>query len=131
MMTPSSSVRIGTTNPNAAMLSAICRICLREWVRTLRPLGVSLSIAVQKISIMSLSYDAEAKRTGFDLRRLQFKLFEKLRLGSYPRRSHRASAGAHRPSDYQPFWQFAVPGIAEVTSPAGIARRPDPNAFIE
>jgi hypothetical protein len=56
---------------------------------------------------------------------LQFKLFEKLRLGSYPRRPHRDSAGAHCPSDCQPFWQFAVPGIAEVTSPAGIARRPD------
>ena len=27
--------------------------------------------------------------------------------------------------DCQPFWQFAVPGSAEVTSPAGIARRPD------
>ena len=56
---------------------------------------------------------------------LQLKLFEKLRLGPYPRRSHRVSAGAHCPSDCQPFWQFAVPGIAEVTSPAGIARRPD------
>ena len=98
---------------------------LREWERALRPFGVSLSFAIQKISVMSVSYDAEAKRKGFDLRRLQFKLFGKLRLGSYPRRSHRVSAGAHCPSDCQPFWQFAVPGIAEVTSPAGIARKPD------
>jgi len=92
------------------------------WMRAFRPFGVSLSIAVQEISIMGLSYDAEAKRAGFDRRRLQFKLFGKLRLGSYPRRSHRVSAGAHCPSDSQPFWQLAVPGIAEVTPPAGIAR---------
>jgi hypothetical protein len=71
---------------------------LREWERALRPFGVSLSFAIQKISVMSVSYDAEAKRKGFDLRRLQFKLFGKLRLGSYPRRSHRVSAGAHCPS---------------------------------
>jgi hypothetical protein len=49
---------------------------------TLRPFGVTLSIAIQKISIMGFSYDAEAKRAGFDLRRLQFKLFGNLRLGS-------------------------------------------------
>ena len=35
-----------------------------------------------------------------------------------------ASAGAHCQSGCQPLWQVAVPGIAEVTSPAGIARRP-------
>src|SRR5258707_9308745 len=74
MMTPSSSITIGTTNPKAAMLSAICRICLREWVRVLRTLGVSLSIAIQKISIMRRSYDAEAKRTGFDLRRVKVQI---------------------------------------------------------
>src|SRR5438874_13039713 len=97
MMTPSSSITIGTTNPKAAMLSAICRICLREWVRALRTLGVSLSIAIQKISIMRHSYDAEAKRTGFDLRRVTVQIVARsLRLGSYPRRSHRVSAGAHR-----------------------------------
>jgi hypothetical protein len=42
---------------------------LREWERALRPFGVSLSIAIQKISIMDFSYDAEAKHKGFDLRR--------------------------------------------------------------
>jgi hypothetical protein len=42
---------------------------LREWERALRPFGVTLSIAIQKISIMGFSYDAEAKRAGFDLRR--------------------------------------------------------------
>src|SRR5437868_13941088 len=94
MMTPLSSIAIGTTNPKAAMLSAICRICLRECVRALRPFGVSLSTAIQEISNMVLSYDGKAKHPGFDLRRLQFKLFGKLRLGSYPCRSHRGSAGA-------------------------------------
>jgi hypothetical protein len=47
---------------------------LREWERALRPLGVGLSIAVQKISVMSLSYDAEAKPAGFDLRRFKFQI---------------------------------------------------------
>jgi hypothetical protein len=74
---------------------------------------------------MSFSYGAEAKRTGFDLGDYSSKLFKKLRFGSYPRRSHRVSAGAHCPSDRQSFWQLADPGIAEVTSPAGIARKPD------
>ena len=94
-------------------------------MRALRPLGVSVSIAIQEISIMGFSYDAKAKRARFDLRRLQFKLFEKLRLGSYPRRSHRVSAGARCPSGCQPFWQFAVPGIAEVS-----LRRASPAALI-
>jgi hypothetical protein len=47
---------------------------LREWERALRPFGVSLSIAIQKISVMSVSYDAEAKRTGFDLRRFTVQI---------------------------------------------------------
>jgi hypothetical protein len=76
---------------------------------------------------MRRSYDAEAKRMGFDLRRVTVQIVSRsLRLGSYPRRSHRVSAGAHCPSDCQPCWQFAGPGIAEVTlrraSPAGLIR---------
>ena len=47
---------------------------LREWERALRPFGVGLSIAIQKISVMSLSYDAEAKPAGFDLRRFKFQI---------------------------------------------------------
>ena len=74
---------------------------------------------------VSPSSDAKAKRARCDGRRLQTKLSKELRLGSYPRRSHRASAGARCPSDCQPFWQLAVPGVAEVTSPAGITCRPD------
>ena len=37
----SSSMRTGLLKPNAAMLSAIWRICRREWVRALRGLGFS------------------------------------------------------------------------------------------
>ena len=68
MMTPPSSIRIGTRNPNAAMLSAIWRICFFECVLALRALGLSASTAIHSIVAMSLSFDAEAKRARFDLR---------------------------------------------------------------
>src|SRR2546430_2831788 len=125
MTRPRSSIRIGTRNPNAAMLSAIWRICFFECVLALRALGLSASTESHFIMTVSPSSDAKAKRARCDGRRLQTKLSKELRLGSYPRRSHRASAGARCPSDCQPFWQLAVPGVAEVTSPAGITCRPD------
>ena len=65
MMTPPSSTSSGTRNPNAVMLSAIWRICLRECVRAFRRLGVSASIVSQEIANMSHSsfMTHEAKRT--------------------------------------------------------------------
>ena len=68
-MTPLSSIRIGTRKPNAAILSAISRICFFECVLALRAFGLSASTAIHCIATMSLSFDIEAKRTRFDLRR--------------------------------------------------------------
>jgi hypothetical protein len=61
-MMPSSSIRTGTRKPNAAILSAIWRICFFECVLALRALGLSASTAIHCIATMILSYDIEAKR---------------------------------------------------------------------
>src|SRR5436190_4464249 len=125
MTRPRSSIRIGTRNPNAAMLSAIWRICFFECVLALRALGLSASTEIHFIMTMSPCYDAKAQRVRCDLRRLQTKLLRSSGsdLIHADRIAHLQALAC--PSDCQPFWQLAVPGIAGVTSPAGITCRPD------
>jgi hypothetical protein len=67
----------------------------------------------------------KAQRVRCDLRRLQTKLLRSS--GSdLIHAEHIAHLQALAcPFDCQPFWQLAVPGIAGVTSPAGITCRPD------
>src|SRR6266581_3261054 len=125
MTRPPSSIRIGTRNPNAAMLSAIWRICFFECVLALRALGLSASAEIHFIMTMSPCYDAKAQRVRCDLRRLQTKLLRSSGsdLIQADRIAHLQALACR--SDCQPFWQLAVPGIAGVTSPAGITCRPD------
>src|SRR5258705_12369315 len=53
-------------------------------------------------------YEDEAKRVRFDLHRVSEQICCTLRLGSYPRRSHRASAEAHCPLAISHFGQSVI-----------------------
>src|SRR5450759_319323 len=121
MILPSSSIRIGTTNPNAAMLSAIWRICFFECVRALRALG--LSALMGKLG-MRLSCDAEAKRArastcvGF-----RSKVLRELRLESYPQIAMQICGTLPRTSNVSRLCDLRSRHCRD-TSPAGNARRP-------
>jgi hypothetical protein len=70
------SIRTGLVKPNSRMLSAICRICFREWLRALREQGVRdpsakySMLRVGEVTTVSL----QANRCiGDSLRELGFK----------------------------------------------------------
>jgi hypothetical protein len=58
----SSSAIIGTRKPNRSMLAAIWLICLSEWVRALRGLG--LRDEVGSVSTRGLVFELHVKCSG-------------------------------------------------------------------
>src|SRR5262245_40016868 len=124
-MTPPSSTRIGTTNPKAWMLSAICRICFFEWVLALRALGLSALSEIHFNINISL-YLGTPEASAHALAGVGYRSNCQGDSGSdHIKQIASRSAFARLPSGYQLRRQLAVPGIAEVTSPASITCRPD------
>src|SRR6266511_2544777 len=74
-MVPSSSMRMGTRNPKALMLCAICSSCFFGCVLAFRAFGLSVAIAIICMVAMSRLLSAEAKRMRIGRRLFQTKLF--------------------------------------------------------